>query len=77
MADPVDDEGGGGAGTEAEGHAGFDVVNGLVGGELLQVVLREGRDGLGFDGNGAWSEGFGGAWEEVGGGGVMESGEEG
>ena len=38
-AELVDDEGGGGAGAQAQDHAAADVLHGLVGGELLEVVL--------------------------------------
>lgn len=48
-AELVDDEGGGGAGAEAEDHAAVDVLDGLVGGELLEVVLGEDGGG-GLDG---------------------------
>lgn len=40
--DLSDDEGGGGAGAEAKNHAASDVLHGLHGGELLEVVLGEG-----------------------------------
>ncbi|XLR57457.1 hypothetical protein HN51_011804 [Arachis hypogaea] len=48
MTELDDDKGGGGAGAEAEDHARLDVLHGLVGGKLLEVVLREGsgRGGL-------------------------------
>jgi len=52
VAELGDYEGGGGSGAEAEDHAGLDVVHGLVGGELLEVVLREDWSGEGFDGDG-------------------------
>lgn len=38
-----DDEGRCGAGAEAEDHAAADVLHGLIGGELLEVVLGEDR----------------------------------
>jgi hypothetical protein len=41
VAELGDDEGGSGSEAEAEDHAGLDVVHGLIGGELLEVVLRE------------------------------------
>lgn len=56
LAEKLTDSGdgvfGGGAGAEAEDHAGLDVVDGLVGGESLEVVLGEGdgTDGFGSGG---------------------------
>jgi len=38
---------GGGASTEAENHAGFDVLDGLVGGDLLEVILGDDDGGGG------------------------------
>lgn len=51
-----DDEGGGGAGAEAEDHAAFDIFNGFIGGEFFEVVLSE---GYGFDFDGEGRRGFG------------------
>uniref|UniRef100_A0A162A6J4 Uncharacterized protein n=1 Tax=Daucus carota subsp. sativus TaxID=79200 RepID=A0A162A6J4_DAUCS len=50
FAELRDDEGGGGAGTED--HAGFDVVDGLVGGEFFEVVLGESWGRWGGSGEG-------------------------
>lgn len=64
VAELGDDKGGGGAGAEAENHAAFDVVYGLISGELLEVVLGEGRCREGSDrekGAGAGGKGGGGA----------------
>lgn len=44
-ADLGDHESGGGAGPEAEDHAAADVLDGLDGSELLEVVLGEGDGG--------------------------------
>jgi hypothetical protein len=52
VAELGDDEGGGGSGAEDEDHAGLDVVHGLVGGKLLEVVLREDWSEEGFDEDG-------------------------
>lgn len=72
----VDDEGGGGAGAEAEDHAGFDVVDGFVGGELFEVVLGEdgGRGGDGEFGGGVAAGGEGVAVAEGGESGGREEG---
>jgi len=55
LADSVDGVLGRGASAKAENHAGFDVLDGLVGGDLLEVILGE------YDGGGA---GGGGGGEE-------------
>ncbi|KAF7805198.1 serine/threonine-protein kinase Nek2-like [Senna tora] len=66
------DKGGGGAGAEAEDHAAADVLDGFVGGDLLEVVLCEDGSGEGFDGEGGWCgaefDEFGGVEDKVGGG---------
>lgn len=57
-----DDEGGGGAGAEAEDHAAAHVLHGLLRGELLEVVLREsGGHGLRKDPRGCGGAGAAGA----------------
>jgi len=47
FADAVHGVLGGGASAEAEDHAGFDILNGLVGGDLLEVILGEDEGGGG------------------------------
>ncbi|KAG4910210.1 hypothetical protein JHK82_056235 [Glycine max] len=47
LADAVDGVLGSGAGAEAEDHAGLDVLDGLVGGDFLEVVLGEDDGGGG------------------------------
>jgi len=47
LADAVDGMLGGGAGAEAEDHAGLHVLDGLVGGDFLQIVLGEDDGGGG------------------------------
>jgi len=47
LADAVDGVLGGGASAKAENHAGFDVLDGLVGGDLLEVILGEDDGGGG------------------------------
>ena len=67
-----DDEGGGGAGAEAEDHAALDGLHGLVGSESLEVVLGEGdgadRERMGY---GAQVKGVRGAQDKAGGGVVV------
>ena len=73
VAELGDDEGGGGAGAEAEDHAALDIVDGLICSELLEVVLGEDGGREGFDGEreaaaegkgGEGAEGSGGGWRE-------------
>lgn len=80
MAKLGNDEGGSGAGAEAENHAGLDIIHGLVCGELLEVVLGEGWSGEGFDGEGFMGvstlvKEFRGAQDKGSGGVVVEGGE--
>jgi len=83
VAELGDDEGGGGSDAKAEDHARLDLVHGLVGDELLEVVLREDWSGKCFDGDGF--AGLGGyvgegvlfwvAWDKRAGGLVVQGGE--
>lgn len=47
LADAFDSVLGGGASAKAENHAGFNVLDGLVGGDLLKVILGEDDGGGG------------------------------
>ena len=47
FADAVDSVLGGGASAEAEDHAGLDILDGLVGSDLLEVILGEDAGGGG------------------------------
>jgi hypothetical protein len=47
-----DDEGCDGFSAEAGDHVGLAIVHCLVGGEFLEVALREDWSGEGFDGDG-------------------------